>query len=212
MEKNIKLAIIGSGGFAREVYNLAKDINTNFPETFKTINFVETDDFHKKNFVDGVKVFKLSECDIKKTYFIFGIADPSKKLKILNELPSSIKFTSLISPTSVISNDFIHGVGLVVMPFSYISCNVSFGAHVHINSHCTIGHDTKVGSFFTSACSVMISGENEISDLCYFGMNSTTKQGITICKNTIIGLNSGVVKDIQKSGTYIGTPAKLLTK
>ena len=98
------------------------------------------------------------------------------------------------------------------MPFSYVSCNVTLGHHVHLNAQCTIGHDTVIGDYFTSACSVMIAGNNNISKNCYFGMNSSTRQGITIMENVSIGLNSGVVKDINKSGTYIGTPAKFLFK
>lgn len=212
MEKEIKLVIIGSGGFAREVFNLALDINNSSPNTFKTINFADTDDFHKNDYVDGVKVLKISECDVKKYHFVIGIADPFKKKKILGELKSESKFINLISPSSFVSNDIKFGIGVIVMPFCYISCNVKIGNHAHVNSHCIIGHDSTIGNFFTSACSVSISGNNDISDLCYFGMNSSTKQGLSICKNTIVGLNSGVVKDIIVSGIYIGTPAKLLKK
>ena len=56
----------------------------------------------------------------------------------------------------------------------------------------------------------MIAGNNNIAENCYFGMNSSTKQGISISKNVSIGLNSGVIKDISKSGSYIGTPSKFL--
>jgi sugar O-acyltransferase (sialic acid O-acetyltransferase NeuD family) len=212
MKKNIKLIIIGAGGFAREVYNLALAINDSSPDTFKTINFAEFDDYHKHDYVDSVKVLKISECDVKKYHFVIGIADPFKKKQILNELKSESKFINLISPSSFVSEDIKFGIGVIVMPFCYISCNVKIGNHAHINSHCIIGHDTRIGNFFTSACSVSIAGNNYISDLCYFGMNSCTKQGLSICKNTVVGLNSGVVKDIIVSGTYIGTPAKLFKK
>jgi serine acetyltransferase len=29
-----------------------------------------------------------------------------------------------------------------------------------------------------------------------------------VCEDVIVGMNSGVVKDIKEPGTYIGTPAK----
>ena len=40
------------------------------------------------------------------------------------------------------------------------------------------------------------------------GTNSTIKEEITITDNVIIGLNSGVVKNINQEGTYVGLPAK----
>ena len=207
---NIKLGIIGTGGFARETLQLARDIQKKTDAWFHEICFVEMDDFYIKEIVDETRVLKFSECDLDKMSFVIAIGDPKLKKKVYNELPVNIQFTSLISPLAFVASDLKYAHGLIAMPFSYISCNVKLGKHVHINSHCTIGHDTSIGNFSTTACSVMIAGDNNISELCYFGMNSSTRQGISICGNVTVGLNAGVVKDILKAGTYIGTPSKLL--
>ena len=205
----MNLGIIGTGGFAREVLQLALDIQKS-DKKFDKINFIIFDDFFENEYVDKIKVIKVSNCNFKNTKIVIATGDPITKKRILNKLPSGVQFTSLISPLAFIANDFECNEGTIIMPFSYISCNVKLGLHAHINSHCTIGHDTNIGDYFTAACSVMISGNNNISESCYFGMNSSTRQGISICDNVTIGLNSGVVKDIIKPGTYIGTPSKLL--
>jgi sugar O-acyltransferase (sialic acid O-acetyltransferase NeuD family) len=212
MKNKTQLGIIGSGGFAREVLQLSKDIKNKKNIWYDEIFFVELDDFYTKAVVDETRVLKFSECDLNKMKFIIAIGDPVLKKKVHNELPNNIHYTSLISQLSFIAGDVKYSQGLIVMPFSYVSCNVKIGKHVHINSHCTIGHDTKIGNYSTTACSVMIAGENNISDLCYFGMNSSTRQGISICEKVTIGLNAGVVKSIIKSGVYIGTPSKFLSK
>ena len=212
MKIKTQLGIIGSGGFAREVLKLSLDIKKQKDIWFNEIYFVELDDFYTTKTVDKIKVLKFSECNLDKMSFVIAVSDPILKNKIYNELPQNINFTSLISPLSFIASDTKFLNGLIVMPFSYISCNVRLGKHIHINSHCTIGHDTKIGDFSTTACSVMISGHNNIFDFCYFGMNSSTKQGISICKNVTIGLNAGVVKSIEIPGTYIGTPANLINR
>ena len=206
------LGIIGSGGFAREVLRLAKHLQSLDRLEYDDIFFVEMDNFHTCDIVDGTSVVKFSQCDLFAMRFVIGIADPKTKQRIVNDLPSQTEFTSLISPLAFVAEDLIHKPGLVVMPFSYISCNVKLGNHVHVNTHSTIGHDTTIGNCFTSAHSVMIAGNNSISDYCYFGMNSATKQGVSIAENVSIGLNAGVVKDIQIPGIYIGTPCKLLEK
>jgi len=204
------LGIIGTGGFAREVFQLAKQIQKSEDVWFNEINFVEIDDFYHDEYVDNIRVLKISECDLLKMRFVIGVGDPNLKNKILKELPSNITFTSLISPQAFIASDLVFQAGLIIMPFSYLSCNVTLGKHVHLNAQCTVGHDTIIGDYFTSACSVMIAGNNNISKNCYFGMNSSTRQGVSISENVSIGLNSGVIKDINKTGTYIGTPAKFL--
>lgn len=213
MKKNkTKLGIIGTGGFAREVHQLAIDIQMKIDVWYKEIYFVQLDKFFKNDSVDGVKVLKFSECDLNQMKFVIGIGDPVIKGKIVNnQLPFKVEFTSLISPTAFLAKDFVHEEGLIVMPFSYLSCNVVFGKHVHINSLCSIGHDTKIGDFFTSASSVMIAGNNTISEFCYFGMNSSTRQSVKLSKNITIGLNSAVVKDLSTEGTYFGNPAKFLS-
>ena len=205
----MNLGIIGTGGFAREVLQLALDIQKT-DNQFNEINFVMFDDFFEHEYVDEIKVIKISNCNFKNTKFVIATGDPASKKRILNKLPAEVMFTSLISPLAFIANDFKYEDGLIIMPFSYVSCNVKLGMHVHLNSHCTVGHDTIIGDYSTTACSVMISGDNNISESCYFGMNSSTRQGISMCKNVTIGLNAGVVKDIIKPGTYVGTPTKFL--
>lgn len=204
-----QLGIIGTGGFAREVLQLALNIQKK-DDLFSQINFVMFDDFYEHEYVDEIQVIKISNCNFKTTKFVIATGDPQSKKRILNKLPVETLFTSLISPTAFIANDLKFDQGLIVMPFSYLSCNVKLGKHVHINTHCSVGHDTKIGDFFTSASSVMIAGNNSIAEDCYFGMNSSTKQGVTLSKNITVGLNSGVLSDLTKPGTYFGSPAKFL--
>ena len=211
MKYKTQLGIIGTGGFAREVLQLARDIQIKKDAWFDEIYFVELDDFHTKESVDETRVLKLSDCDLDKMSFVIAIGDPVVKRRIFNELPVDIHYTSLISPLAFVASDVQYAPGLVVMPFSYLSCNVKLDQHIHINSHCTIGHDSNIGEFSTTSCSVMIAGANSISSLCYFGMNSSTRQGISICENVTVGLNAGVVKSIVKPGIYIGTPCKLMS-
>ena len=201
------LGIIGSGGFGRECLLLAKSLNK-----FDKIYFVEFDDFYKEKYVDDTLVLKLSDCDLTKMSFVVAVGNPNLRKKIISELPSKVKYTSLISKLSFFPKDVKKQEGLIVMPFCYLTSNISLGKHVHINSHCTIGHDSNIGDFNTLACSVMISGNTFTNELVYFGMNSCTKQGVKIAANSIIGLNSGVTKNLNESGVYIGTPAKILTK
>lgn len=76
----------------------------------------------------------------------------------------------------------------------------------------TIGHDCIIGDYFTTAPNVSISGTCRIGDYVYFGTTSCVKEKITICSDVTIGMMAAVVKDISVSGTYVGTPAKLIER
>jgi UDP-3-O-[3-hydroxymyristoyl] glucosamine N-acyltransferase len=54
----------------------------------------------------------------------------------------------------------------------------------------------------------IISGNCKIGDSVYLGSNSSVREKTKITDDIIVGLNSGVVKNITESGTYVGVPAK----
>jgi UDP-3-O-[3-hydroxymyristoyl] glucosamine N-acyltransferase len=56
----------------------------------------------------------------------------------------------------------------------------------------------------------VVSGNVIIGDKVYMGTNSSIRQKIKVCNDVIIGLNAGVIKNIEESGTYTGTPTKKL--
>jgi UDP-3-O-[3-hydroxymyristoyl] glucosamine N-acyltransferase len=40
------------------------------------------------------------------------------------------------------------------------------------------------------------------------GTNSSVREKVNICDNVTIGLNGGVVKNINEKGVYVGLPVK----
>ena len=93
------------------------------------IFFVEFDSFYTNKTINNTKVLKLSSCDFSNFVFVIAVADNKIREKISYELGSSVKYTSLISPYSYLSSDLVYGEGLIVMPYSYVTCNVSIGKH-----------------------------------------------------------------------------------
>ena len=198
----MKKGIIGAGGFGREIYwslNLIERVNTVF--------------FVDDNYWDGKdeKILPLSSFDPLKYELVVAIADSSHRERIVNSLPNNTKFFTHINPTAQIhGNDVEIGIGSIICAGSIITTNVKIGKHAHINLITTIGHDCIICDYFTTAPGVQISGNEKIGNRVYFGTRSCVKQKITICDDVIIGMNSGVVKNIFEPGTYIGTPAKKL--
>ena len=75
-----------------------------------------------------------------------------------------------------------------------------------INLDCTLGHDDVIGDFVTTYPSVNVSGNVVVGECCELGTGTQVIQGKKIVKNTIVGAGSVVIRDINESGTYVGSP------
>lgn len=82
--------------------------------------------------------------------------------------------------------------------------NAQIFAKVNIGHNCDIGESTIVcpGS--------LLAGGTKVGKNCYIWQGVITRSNISICDNVIIGAGSLVLKDINKSGVYVGTPAKYI--
>ena len=193
----MKKAIIGAGGFAREIRAHMNDDGI--------LMFVD-DIYH-----DGKNKYikKLSDLNVEEYEVIVGIGDPLLRAGIVSRLPQNTKFFSFIHPSALIlDNDIFIGEGSIICANVILTTNIAIGEHAHLNLKTTIGHDCIIGGYFTTAPGASISGNCNIGNNVYIGTNASIKEKINICSNVTIGLNAGVVKNIEKSGTYIGTPAK----
>lgn len=192
----MKRALIGAGGFAREVK--AHMNNTNMKLFVDDIYWNENNE----------NISPLSEFNAEEYEVLVAVGDPRDRYDIIQKLPKNTKFFSYIHPSAMLLGEDIEiGEGSIICAGCILTTNIKIGKHAHLNLNTTIGHDCKIGDYFTTAPAVNISGNCRIYDLVYFGSNSSIKQGLSVHSLTTIGMNAGVVKNIEESGIYVGTPA-----
>ena len=195
----MKRALIGAGGLANEIKAHMND--------FDMICFVD-DIYYQPN---DKNIKPLSEFISNEYEVIIAIGDSAARAEIVSRLPIETKYFTFIHPTAMIlGNDVEIGEGSIVCAGVIVTTNCKIGKHTHLNLLTTIGHDNVIGDFFTTAPGVKISGNCFIGDRVYFGTNSSIRQKTKVCNDVIIGLNAGVIKNIEESGTYTGTPTKKL--
>ena len=193
----MKKALIGAGGFAQEVRAQMGD---------NTIKCFVDDRYYS---INNDYIFPLSEFDPTIYEVVVAIGDPRSRYDIIQRLPKETKYFTFIHPSAILlGNDIQIGLGSIICAGVIITTNVIIGQHAHLNLHTTIGHDCRIGDYFTTAPGVKISGNCKIYDCVYVGTNASVRQKISIHSFATIGLNAGVVKHINDAGTYIGTPAK----
>jgi sugar O-acyltransferase (sialic acid O-acetyltransferase NeuD family) len=194
-----KLAIIGFGGFARE-------ISCNLKKT-------DYDYFINNNYInkDNSNIVKpLEEIDINKYKVLICIGEPNIRKKIVNELPLNTEYYTYIDKHAIIldKSTISIGEGSIITAGSVLTTNINIGKFNYIYLNTTIGHDTILNDYITATAGIHISGNVNIGNNVYFGCGAVVRNNISICDNTIIGMNAVVTKNIIEPGTYIGCPAR----
>lgn len=197
----MRKALIGAGGFADEIKAQMNE--------FDMICFV--DDFYYKE--NNKNILPLSEFNPTEYEVLVAVGDSFLRKELIGRLPKETKyFTFIHKSAQILGNDVEIGEGSIICAGTIITTNCVLGKHTHLNLQTTIGHDCRIGNYFTTAPGVKISGNNEIGECVYIGTNASTKQKLKISDNVIVGMNAAVVKDIFESGTYVGVPAKKINK
>lgn len=204
--KNI--AIIGGGGFGREVKTILDSINSVSP-TFNFIGFYD-DGFKKGELLNNFPVLGAVE-DIntlnEPCSIVIALGDPQIKKAIYDKINNvNIDFPNIIHPNVLISKDFVElGVGNIICASCIITCNIIIKDFVILNLMCTVGHDTTISSFMPS---VNVSGEVLIQEKVYVGTGAKIINLLEIGENTIVGAGAVVSKSLPANCTAVGIPAK----
>lgn len=134
--------------------------------------------------------------------FALAMGMPQLKRMVVEKLKSrGAHFAAVIHPTALVSPFAHYGEGLVMFPYSKLSCNSTVGDFVSILTT-PIGHDNEIGDY------TMISGGCNIVRNVKIGKDVFVAAGVCIAQDVVvkdgayIGLGSVVLKDV-KAGTKV---------
>jgi sugar O-acyltransferase (sialic acid O-acetyltransferase NeuD family) len=184
--------LIGNGGHAREVMAQMG---------------CKLDRFVDEQYVDD-DTQPLSKLDPTKHIVMIAISDSKDRFDISQRLPEGIQFFTFIHPTALIMEDVEIGEGSFVGAYSILTTNIKIGKHSILNRGNHIGHDCRIGDYFSAMPGAIVSGNVTIYSLVYMGSNSSIREKLSVHSLATIGMNSAVVKHIEEGGVYVGCPAK----
>lgn len=196
-----KIILFGAGGFGREIYSYLVDMGQS-----RAVTFMVDDEY----FNNQPNTIKFSDFNIENHYVLICVGDPIQRERIVNKFPENTKWYTFIHESAYIGSDVSIEDGTIICPGVILTTNIILGKHAHLNILSTIGHDCIIGDYFTTAPGGKVSGNCDIGDRVYLGTNASIKQKIIVTNDVTIGLNGGVVKNINESGIYGGVPVKKL--
>ena len=206
-----KIAIIGAGGFGREVKVLIDQINAVSPR-FDFIGYYD-DGKEKGTLINSFPVLgKVSDLNAvsEELSVALALGNPVYKKNVIALIQNqNITFETLIHPSVLIGND-ANSIrkGTLICAGNIITCNISIKDYVTLNLACTIGHDTVLENFVSLMPAVNVSGEVVLEEAVYVGTGAKIINQVSVGKNTTIGAGAVVSKSLPENCTAVGIPAK----
>ena len=214
-----RIAIIGAGGFARELRWLLSEVASDPKrqyEAFDVVGFLVSD-LGKLGPHDSAVLGDFDWLDTNKVDALaMGIGSPAIRLKLADEL--KIRFPKLEWPAIVHpSVRFDAGTckfeeGVILCAGVIASVNIVFEAFSMVDMLCTIGHECRIGSGSAIYRSTNISGGVQIGRGVLVGAGAQILQYLTVGDQATVGAGAVVTKNVEPMTTVVGIPAKPFVK
>jgi len=209
----LRIAIIGAGGFAREVACLIEDLNAVAPR-FEVIGFLTGDAskpgrYDSKDKVLGDDDWIENNHDVQA--LAMAIGEPKRRMQVADKLTSRfphLEWPPLIHPSVHIDLKSARiERGVIVCAGCAVTVNAVFEEFSLINLHCTIAHEAHIGKGAVVAPSVNISGGVFIGDGAMVGTGAQILPYVTVGAGATVGAGSVVIRDVEPFTTVFGVPA-----
>jgi len=208
----MKYIVFGTGGFAREVAWIVESAPSLSQDL---LGFLDDDQERHGSTVNGFPVLGGSEwiATYKGELGIFlGLGNPTTRHRIARRVSAlpHVTFPSLIHPSVQYGRDVSIGTGCIICAGTILTCNIILEDFVILNLNCTVGHDSRLGTFTTVAPGVHISGNVNVGSGSDLGTGSAIIQGVNIGDNVVIGAGAVLNRDVPDGATAVGVPGKVI--
>ena len=206
----LPVAIMGCGGFAREVHWALENGRTHPDgERLEPVAFVDLE-AHREGLY-GLPVVTLDRLD-RSTFVICGIGGmPEIKQRVMQEAEAAgfRACPPVIFDDVRIGRHVTLGEGTVICAGNILTVDVEVGRHVAVNLDCTIGHDDVIGDFSTLSPGTHLSGNVRLEAGAYMGTGCAVIEGKTIGAYAVVGAGAVVTSDVPERSLVVGVPAKV---
>jgi len=203
------LIIIGAGQFGREVYAWAKQTQE-YEVEWQIKGFLDDRKDALKNFNYAVPIIAPCEKYMPELgdIFIPAIGNPGDKKRCCAIiLGRGGFFTNIVHPTVVFGENCKIGTGVVLCPYSVVSCEAVIGNFVSVNLHVTVGHDVVIGDYSQINPNVSLGGFSVLKEGVVIGSNASILPEAVVEDFAVVGAGSVVLRKVKTHQTVFGVPA-----
>lgn len=201
---NQKIVIIGASGQGKVAADIAR-----VSGQYHNIIFLDDAPINE---CMGIQVMgKTSEVNkyLEEADFFVAVGNPMIRKNIIEELlGKDANVVSLIHPNAVIGTNVQVKEGTIVMAGAVLNPECKVGRGCIINTCASVDHDCVLGDYVHVSVGAHLAGAVTVGDATWIGAGVIVNNNLIIAEKCMIGSGAVVVRDLNKSATYIGVPAK----
>ena len=213
---NKRIAIIGAGGFARELRWLLQEIARDGGVPWQFAGFVVSD-LSKLGPHDSAKEIVGDYDWLEKNRsnlhaLAIGIGNPGARVRVADELSALFgpdQWPATVHPSVRMDRGSCTlGHGIVLCAGTIATVGVTFEPFCMVNMSCTLGHEATVGRGSVLNPSVNLSGGVRLGAEVLVGTGAQVLQYLTVGDGATVGAGAVVTKDVAPGEVVVGMPAK----
>ncbi len=209
MEKGMDVAIIGAGGFGREVFQYCNDAQAAGWQ-HRVQGFVDDKPDILDSFDLPIPILG-GLSDLKKLEvrgFIIALGKPELRRKVADAVAHiGGVLVSLVHPSAYVASTAQVDSGVIICPFTVIAANAVVGDNVVVNAYASVGHDSNVGKDSVLSPYSAVAGGVCVGAECFLGIHSSITPGTKIGRRTKVSAGSTVTHDAEAGSLLVGNPA-----
>ncbi len=195
-----RLALIGGGGFAKEIAEVVCACGHSLAGTYSTSPEVQVGRY--RGYLDALLADRAEYAGV-----VLAIGGVSRRaIQARAELIAwldrhGFPCPALVSPRAIVSPDVMVGAGAFVAHGVIVNVDARLGRFSVLNSAAIVGHDADIGDNTTVSPGAFIGGRCTIGADSLIGPLAKVLQGITLGRGVTVGMGCNVLRALPDRAT-----------
>jgi sugar O-acyltransferase (sialic acid O-acetyltransferase NeuD family) len=199
------LALIGGGGFAKEIAEVARALGYRIEATYSTSTDVQIGRY--RGYLDALLADRAEFDGV-----VLAVGGVSRRaIRARAELIAwldrhDLPCPPLVSPRAILSADVAVGAGAFVAHGVIVNADARLGRFSVLNSAAIVGHDTVIGENCTISPGAFLGGRCTIGADSLVGPLAKVLQGLTLGRRVTVGMGCNVLRALPDDATVWPRP------